>query len=147
MNWGRADFLVKHVAEGQVATEAQALNRGFRRSGDAGFPPAGKDAPLEASWHAINGVAATWVQLEPDREARTWMIENHKYNDVEDLDAPRWESYPPEWHPLLDIPDEAEGVHTLDRGVDDVAADSATLRMRMLRVSQGATAVLGLDAR
>jgi hypothetical protein len=146
IGWGRADFFVKRKAEDQVGPEVQALNRAFRRSGDAGFPPEDSGAPLEERWHLINGIAAVWVQLAPDPEARTWMIDNGKYQDIEDLDAPRWESYPPEWQPLLDIPDEAAGVTALDRCIDELAASSTALKQRIAKMTEGRPAVLAEEA-
>jgi hypothetical protein len=141
-DWGRADFFVRRLADDQVGAEVQALNRGFRRSRDADFPPDGQDEPFETCWHRINGLAAVWVQLQPDQQARRWMTYNGKYRDIMDMDAPPWEFYPPEWHPLIDIPDEVAGATALDRSIDDIAADSAALQDRIAALAGGASAVL-----
>ena len=128
-SWGRAEFFVKRAGSEQATDEAAAINRSFRISGDSGFPPKDQGATLMDRWHRINGIASLWVQLEPDSPARSWIIA-HGVDQIDDIDYPRYEMYPTDWKPLLDIPNELEGVTMLGRSADAFAAESAAVKAR-----------------
>jgi hypothetical protein len=134
-DWRRANYFVRSTPPGRAPNEAAALDRSFRVSGDAAFPPESDGAALADRWHRVNGISALWVQLQPDSQATTWIIDRGQ-GDLTDLDHPLYEAYPPEWKPLLEIPDEVEGVTLLDRSADAFAAQSAALKARMAALFQ-----------
>jgi hypothetical protein len=134
VNWRRADFYVKkHVPLDAVPAEVASLNRAFRR-GDP-LPCHDATAPLEARWHRVDGVAGVWVQLKPDDAANKFMKEHGAR--VAELNNPPYRIYPPEWQPLLDIPDEVAGLTLLDRCADEFSKASARLRAKVNAILQG----------
>jgi hypothetical protein len=134
-NKGPADFFVRQVKNKTVRGRTIAeLNEQFMRDPDAAFKPA-KTQSIADDWHRIDGLSRKWVLLKPDANAEQ-VVASHRpgVKDIFtgksvtppnlELHPPRFEEYPTEWQPLLEIGSEKVGIAALSAGADEFARAS-----------------------
>ena len=127
------DFFVRQIeADNERRNELTALNDRFMISPAVPFAP-GEEGSLAGRWHRLDGLQRKWVVLKPDAATqRTVNAQSPHFNGRPlfghrnfDLHPLAFDDYPPEWTPLLRIPDEATGISALSAGADGFARVSS----------------------